>query len=92
MNPISRPEKPKKGNYMDVTSLFPNDPDQVLNSFPGIWFVTVPDGSMIVATSENYWEKARGNRHQLPPKKLPNGLVVNWLIRPLSFQTGEVMA
>ena len=63
-------------------TLFPNDPDQVLSSFPGIWFVTIPDGSMIVATSENYWEKACGNWRTLPPQKLPNGYVINWLVRP----------
>jgi hypothetical protein len=77
---------------MDVTSLFPIDRDQVLNSFPGIWFVTIPDGSLIVAASENCWEKARGNWHTLPPKKLSNGLVVHWLVRPLWFQTEKVVA
>jgi hypothetical protein len=65
----------------------------VLDSFPGIWFVTADDtGELIVTASENYWQKARGNWHALPTKKLPNGLVVNWLIRPLWFQTGKVMA
>lgn len=55
----------------------------VLDSFPGIWFVTADgDGELIVSHSENYWEKARGNWVPLPPKKLPNGLVIHWLIRP----------
>jgi hypothetical protein len=76
---------------MDVTSLFPNDPHQVLKSFPGIWFVTIPGGEMIVATSENYYERARGNWHALPPKKPSNGLVVHWLVRPLWFQVGKVL-
>ena len=68
---------------MDLTPLFPDDPDQVLNSFPGIWFVTIPDGSLIVAASENYWEKARGTWRALRPTTLPNGFVVNWLVRPI---------
>ena len=79
---------------MDLSCLNLNDlnPSEVLESFPGIWFVTISDGSLVVAASENYWEKACGNWHTLPPKKLSNGLLVNWLIRPLWFQTGEVMA
>jgi hypothetical protein len=93
---------------MNVSCLSPDDlePNEtVLNNFPGIWFVTSPEGSLIVAASKNYYEKARGNWHALPPEKLPNGLVVNWLIRPLwtalggekaalstSFQTGKVIA
>jgi uncharacterized protein YceK len=80
---------------MDAKFLFPNDLDpneHLLNSCPGIWFVTADaEGELVVTASENYWQKARGNWHSLPPKKLPNGLVVNWLIRPLWFQTGKVM-
>ena len=54
----------------------------VLDSFPGIWFVTAGNGEVIVATSNNYWAKARGNWIPLRPMKLPNGLAVNWLVRP----------
>jgi hypothetical protein len=59
----------------------------VLDSFPGIWFVTADgDGEVIVSHSENYWEKARGNWHRLPPKKLSNGLVIHWLVRPIHME------
>jgi hypothetical protein len=55
---------------------------EVLDSFPGIWFVTDPSGELITETSENYYERARGNWKTLRPTKLPCGLVVNWLVRP----------
>ena len=70
---------------MDLSCLNLNDlnPSEVLESLPGIWFVTIPDGSLVVAASENYWQKACGNWRALPPTKLPNGFVINWLVRPL---------
>ena len=70
---------------MDLQFLYPNDPnptEHLLKSFPGIWFVTIPNGELIVAASENYLEKARGNWRALRPTKLSNGFVVNWLVRP----------
>ena len=59
----------------------------MLDSFPGIWFVTADgDGELIVSHSDNYWEKASGNWYALPPKKLPNGLVIHWLIWPIHME------
>lgn len=54
----------------------------VLDSFPGIWFVTDPSGEGILKTSPNYYEKARSSWSMLRSTRLECGLVVHWLVRP----------
>jgi hypothetical protein len=53
----------------------------VLGSFPGIWYTTTTDGSLIMDASENYCDKGRGEWRALRPTQLPNGLIVHWLIQ-----------
>jgi hypothetical protein len=62
-------------------SIDENMHSEVLESFPGIWFVTIPDGSMIVATSKNHHDEGWRGEPTLKSKTLlPNGLIVNWML------------
>lgn len=65
---------------MTALDLNPSE-GMVLSSFPGIW--CVKDGDRIVATSDNYFQKARGNWRTLAEQKLVNWLGVQWMVRPI---------
>jgi hypothetical protein len=53
----------------------------ILETFPGIWYITPLDGSVIICASDNYLEKERGVWHQLPPMLIEGGLLVNWMVK-----------
>ena len=58
-------------------------PWAVLYSFPGIYYVTPSDNSIVLSTSTNYHEREHGTWTELPPIPVEGGqLVVHWLIKP----------
>jgi hypothetical protein len=57
-------------------------PWAVLYSFPGIYYVTPADNSIVLATSTNYHEREHGTWIELPLVPVEGGqLVVHWLIK-----------
>jgi len=54
----------------------------ILETFPGVWYTTAEDGSVIISASANYHDRFDGEWSELPPMSMENGLVVHWMIKP----------
>jgi hypothetical protein len=56
-------------------------PRVILNSFPGIYYVTPKDNSVVLCVSSNYHERDHGTWTELPPMAAEGGLLVHWMVK-----------
>jgi hypothetical protein len=52
----------------------------ILEAFPGIWYMTPRDNSIIICASNNYADRLHGEWYPLPSTPIEGGLVIHWLV------------
>ena len=53
----------------------------ILDAFPGIWWMTPEDNSIIICASANYQDRLNGFWCPLPSTTIEGGLVVHWMVQ-----------